>query len=49
MVAHGGEYPSRKSNARRHVAHPTVLGHITHQNKKEEKGTKDYSKVFILQ
>lgn len=27
MVAHGGENPTRKANARRHVAHATVRGH----------------------
>ena len=27
MVAHGGESPTHKANARRHVAHATVSGH----------------------
>lgn len=26
MVAHGGESPTRKANARRHVAHANVSG-----------------------
>lgn len=26
ICAHGGENPSAKANARRHVAHPTVRG-----------------------
>ena len=26
MVAHGGESPTRKANARRHVAHAAVSG-----------------------
>jgi hypothetical protein len=32
MVAHGGESPARKANARRHVVHATVL----HNKKKQE-------------
>jgi hypothetical protein len=26
MVAHGGESPTRKANARRHVVHAAVVG-----------------------
>lgn len=33
MVAHGGESPTRKANARRHVAHAHVG-----RNKKEKNG-----------
>jgi len=29
MVAHGGESPTRKANARRHVVHAAVLHNLT--------------------
>jgi len=32
MVGHGGESPTRKANARRHVVHAAVLGN--QKNKK---------------
>lgn len=36
MVAHGGESPTRKANARHHVAHATVMRQLKdgHMNRK---------------
>ncbi|MBB3840043.1 hypothetical protein FHS57_004056 [Runella defluvii] len=37
MVAHGGESPSHKANARRHIAHAAVSGYFkaTHQERQQ--------------
>jgi hypothetical protein len=40
MDAHGGESPTRKANARRHVVHAAVLGDHIQQNKKAKKEPK---------
>lgn len=37
MVAHGGESPTRKANARRHVAHAVVSGNINRQFSRQNK------------